>query len=72
MLDFKSYDWTFPALVDIQNKLFESEVIDVENFNDSSFSGKTIILYGASQIGKTTLLLNLLGVKPDSSFETYH
>lgn len=69
MLDFKAYDWTFSALTDIQNKLFESEVVDVENFIDSSFSGKTIILYGASQIGKTTLLLNLLGVKPDSSFD---
>lgn len=69
MLDFKAYDWTFSALTDIQNKLFESEVVDVENFIDSSFSGKTIILYGASQIGKTTLLLNLFGVKPDSSFD---
>lgn len=61
-IDYSKYDWQALALKEIRKKVYG----DVKSTDDFSFSPekdlKLAVVYGPPQIGKTTLILFLLGV----------
>ena len=73
-------DWNqlFLKKEDWQCKTFEmikSDLISVKNNRfvryDNTKENHLVMIYGKSQVGKTTLILNMIGLKPDCFSEVY-
>lgn len=67
---FKKEDW--------QRKTFEMIKSDLISAKDNRFvrydnteENHLVMIYGKSQVGKTTLILNMIGLKPDCFSEVY-
>ncbi|NHC41041.1 hypothetical protein G6549_13780 [Bacillus sp. MM2020_1] len=56
------YEWAFKAKKEFINRFVR---LDVEKTEAASTKELTISVYGPTQVGKTTLILSLLGIKQD-------
>lgn len=68
-IDYSKYDWQALALKEIRKKVYG----DVKSTDDFSLSPekdfKSAVVYGLPQIGKTTLILFLLGVDSEYKYK---
>ena len=69
-LFIKKEDWQRKSFEMIKNDLIsarENRFVRYENTKENHL----VMIYGKSQIGKTTLILNMIGLKPDYFNEVY-
>ena len=73
-------EWShfFLNKVDWQRKTFEMIKKDLISARDNHFvkydcaeENHLVMIYGKSQVGKTTLILNMIGIKTECFFEVY-
>lgn len=75
---FMDWDQLFLKKEDWQQRTFEMIKNDLISARDNRFvrydnteEHHLVMIYGKSQVGKTTLILNMIGIKSDCFFEVY-
>ena len=69
-LFLKKEDWQRKTF-----KMIKSDLISAKDNRfvryDNTEENHLVMIYGKSQVGKTTLILNMIGLKPDCFSEVY-